>query len=246
MYLIHNAAKDYDGNLYDAIVFPDTNQAWLTSNLKTTHLADGTALTVHTDKYKDTPASKVVITHDAYGRGASYADKWVCCDPTLNENQTGCLYDVRIIINNAVFISNWQTPTMADFDTLFSQQGLTIKDFCSQSGWNESTIQGAVGNNQSQNNSTLFSIYPAGYWYGAYDTDRPYSDVAAKLWTKTTTDGANTGNSVYGKEIISIRSNSIGIDEIKTWSTNPCSVRLIYDGADVNDLYRSLGLPIPR
>jgi hypothetical protein len=45
--VIKNAATDYDGNIYDAVVIG--KQVWMQSNLRTTHYADGTEIPLESE-----------------------------------------------------------------------------------------------------------------------------------------------------------------------------------------------------
>lgn len=139
--LIHNAVQDYDGNWYDAVIVGE--QVWLASNLRTTHYADGTALTERQIGYQT-----------GGGIGAS---------GYLIDNSNFYYGDGEV---SSSFISNWTLPSYSTFNTLFTNY--TVKDVASKTNWASSYVVGSPGKNPNENNSTLLNFEPIGEYNSQY------------------------------------------------------------------------------
>ncbi len=98
---------DYDGNIYNVVIIG--TQTWMASNLKTTHLNDGTAIpNVTADN------SWNILTTPGYAwynnDAATYADY-------------GILYNFSTVNTGLLCPTGWHVPTQTEWNTLMSQLG---------------------------------------------------------------------------------------------------------------------------
>jgi uncharacterized protein (TIGR02145 family) len=156
---------DQDGNSYPYLSYGD--QVWTVENAKMVTYRDGTPIPQVTDA---TEWSN--LTTGAW----CYYDN----DPTK-----GKLYNWYAVMgihdddpntpNKAFAPEGWHVPTDAEWTTLenyliangYNYDGTTTenkiaKAMASTTGWNSSTNTGAVGNDQSLNNSSGFNVFPEG------------------------------------------------------------------------------------
>ena len=180
---------DQDGNSYPYLTYGD--QVWTVKNAEVVTYRDGTPIPQVTDA---TEWSN--LTTGAW----CYYDN----DPTK-----GKLYNWYAVMgihdtdpntpNKAFAPEGWHVPTDAEWTTLeeyliangFNYDGTTTgdkiaKSMSSTKGWNSSEQEGAIGNDQSLNNSSGFNAYPNGdrNIYGEYDD---FGDEA-DYWTSTEVD----------------------------------------------------------
>ncbi len=162
---------DIDGNTYNTVWIG--NQWWMAENLKSTKYTDGTAIPHITDNTawanlgnNDTDKAYCFYNNDAslgYGALYTYAAA-VNGTPQSGTN-----------IVQGVCPTGWHLPSDAEWTELenyliangYNYDGTTsgdkvAKSLASTTGWNSSTNVGAVGNNQSINNSTGFTALPGG------------------------------------------------------------------------------------
>lgn len=166
--IIYNAVADVDGHLYDAILIG--NKVWMIQNLKTTRFANG----------EDIPVGSVDEVSDEspyrYAPDANFS----------NIEKYGYLYNWSAVMHGenssganpsgvqGICPYGWHVPSKAEWSQLVTFVGTQSEHQCdgnynniakslaSKSGWQECSKQCAVGNNQSDNNSTHFCAYPAG------------------------------------------------------------------------------------
>lgn len=180
-----NAITDFDGNWYDAVVIG--NQVWLASNLRTTHYADGTAIpnggstTSDTDPYYYDYSSSGIPLKD---RGYLY--NW----PAVMKGAASS--DLNPSGVQGIAPTGWHVPSDAEWTQLTDYVGSVpeyilnnnssyiAKALASQSYWNASTVDYAVGNDLTANNKTLFGAVPAGLCYGSSFGDK--LDIS-HIWT---------------------------------------------------------------
>ena len=159
------SVTDQDGNTYDYLTYG--NQVWTVENAKMVTYRDGTPIPQVTDA---TEWSN--LTTGAW----CYYDN----DPTK-----GKLYNWYAVMgihdndpntpNKAFAPEGWHVPTDAEWTTLeehliangFNYDDTTTenkiaKAMSSTTGWNSSTELGAIGNDQSTNNSSGFNAFPEG------------------------------------------------------------------------------------
>ena len=167
-YVFPNAVQDYDGNWYSAVVIND--KVWLGENLRTKHLADGTAIS-------SGASSSTALNYYNYSAHSLPVEK------------RGLLYSYPVVsAGDGAIIENWKSPSEADYDTLASyldnqvRYSSTIKAMAATDGWATSETENAVGNNLSLNNGSGFRMYPTGCRQSG---NNPSSEGISYLWTTT-------------------------------------------------------------
>jgi uncharacterized protein (TIGR02145 family) len=188
---------DIDGNTYDYLTYG--TQQWTVENAAMETYRDGTPIPQVTDA---TQWSNLTT-------GA-----WCYYD---NDPAKGKLYNwyaVAGIHDNAPNTPNkefapegWHVPTDAEWTTLeehlianaYNYDGTTTgnkiaKSIASTTGWNSSTYTGAIGNDQSLNNSSSFNAFPEGFRssVGSF-----YSEGNNALFWSSTESNANSAWSRY-------------------------------------------------
>ena len=188
--------EDVDGNTYEFIKYGD--QVWTVENAEMVTYRDGTTIPQVTDA---TEWSN--LTTGAW----CYYDN----DPTK-----GKLYNWFAVMgvhdndentpNKEFAPEGWHVPTDAEWTTLeeyliangYNYDGTTsgnkiAKAMASTTGWTSSTIDGAIGNNQSLNNSTGFNAIPEGYRAdtGSFTGEGPITI----FWSST----QNSTNNAWGR-----------------------------------------------
>ena len=161
---------DQDGNSYPYLTYGD--QAWTVKNADVVTYRDGTEIPQVTDT---TEWSNLTI-------GA-----WCYYDNDPSKGKLYNWYAVAGIHDNDPNTANkkfapegWHVPTDAEWTTLenyliangYNYDGTTTgnkiaKAMASTTGWDSSANTGAVGNDQSLNNSSGFNAFPEGVRYGA-------------------------------------------------------------------------------
>ena len=163
-----DTVTDVDGNTYNYLTYGD--QAWTVDNAEMETYRDGTPIPQVTD---DTEWTN--LTTGAW----AYWDN----DPTkgklYNWYAVMGIHDTDPNTANKEFApEGWHLPTDAEWTILeehliangYNYDGTTnenkiAKSMASTTGWNSSTNTGAVGNNQSLNNSSGFNALPSGFRY---------------------------------------------------------------------------------
>lgn len=203
--VIRDAVTDIDGNKYDAVRIGD--QVWMASNLRTTRYADGTIIPLGDTSSSTVPyryAPGEAQTNEAnmanvptYG----YLYNWSAVmhnDSSSQTNPSG----VQGICPNG-----WHVPSEEEWDQLryylyhqdeydcscriyhngeFHEEGGPAKALASTKGWLTTKYNTcAPGYDQSSNNATGFSAFPAGF-YSIYD-DVGYDQFgwSANFWSST-------------------------------------------------------------
>ena len=179
---------DQDGNSYDYITYG--TQIWTVENAEMVTYRDGTPIPEVTD-----PTQWSNLTTGAW----SYYNN----DPTkprlYNWYAVMGIHDTDPNTPNKEFApEGWHVPTDAEWTTLenylitngYNYDGTTTgnkigKAMASTTGWNTSTNTGAIGNDQSLNNSSDFNAFPEGYRnpYGSFH-DEGYFAI---FWSSTET-----------------------------------------------------------
>jgi len=153
-----NTVMDIDGNVYNTIKIG--NQEWMSENLRTTHLNDGTAIPLVEDIWE-------MLSTPAYC--------WSNHDATT-KNTFGALYNLYAVNTGKLAPAGWHVPTNADWDALqnyliangYNWDGSTIGNKTAQSlaaknGWNRDPTPGSPGNDLNQNNRSNFSAIPVSF-----------------------------------------------------------------------------------
>ena len=180
---------DQDGNNYDYLCYGD--QAWTVENAEMVTYRDGTPIPQVTDN-----AEWQNLTTGAW----SYFDN----DPTkgklYNWYAVMGIHDTDPNTPNKEFApEGWHVPSDAEWTTLeeyliangYNYDGTTTenkiaKSMASSTGWYSSTNTGAIGNDQSTNNSSSFNAFPEGY---RRSNGSFYNEgVSAVFWSSTEFD----------------------------------------------------------
>ena len=168
--VLYNAVMDIDGHMYDAVLIG--NKTWMIQNLKTTRYANGEEIPVgvaeedrsYTEPFRYVPNGE---GNNVFQYGYLY--NWPAVMHGENSS-SGNPSNVQGICPHG-----WHVPSKAEWEQLTTLVGLQsqyqcnndrnniAKSLASTSGWKEAGKDCAVGNNQSSNNTTHFSAYPAGY-----------------------------------------------------------------------------------
>ena len=159
---------DVDGNTYNSLAYGD--QVWTVENAEMVTYRDGTSIPEVTDN-----TAWQNLTTGAW----SYYDN----DPTkprlYNWYAVMGIHDTDPNTPNKEFApEGWHVPTDAEWTTLenyliangynyddTTTENKIAKAMASTTGWNSSTDVGAIGNDQSLNNSSDFNAFPEGYRY---------------------------------------------------------------------------------
>ena len=183
---------DVDGNTYNSLTYGD--QAWTVENAKMVTYRDGTAIPQVTDN----------TAWENLNTGA-----WAYCD---NDPTKGKLYNWYAVMgihdtdpnttNKEFAPEGWHVPSDAEWTTLeryliangynydfTTTENKIAKAMASTTEWESSTEPGAIGNDQSLNNSSGFNAFPEGYRnnIGSFS----YEGILAIFWSSTVLTNAN-------------------------------------------------------
>jgi len=193
-----STVKDYDGNTYNTVQIG--NQCWMRENMRTKHYADGTAIPAGGSSTSNTAP----YYYDYGGSGIplsqrGYLYNWPAAMHGAASSATNPSHVQGICPNG------WHLPSDAEWtqltNYLSSQSEYTCggnsnniaKALASETGWNTSTANYAVGNNQGTNNATGFSAVPAGYCIGSSFN---FAGNNASFWSATQ-NASNPYNAYY-------------------------------------------------
>jgi uncharacterized protein (TIGR02145 family) len=243
---------DIDGNTYDYLTYG--TQQWTVENAATETYRDGTPIPQVTDA---TQWSN--LTTGAW----CYYDN----DPTkgklYNWYAVAGIHDNDPNTPNKEFAPDgWHVPTDAEWTTLeehlianaYNYDGTTTgnkiaKSIASTTGWNSSTYTGAIGNDQSLNNSSGFNAFPEGSLYDGgsffFDHDNAFfwsstEGDSNNAWSRVlSTNTSNLFRSNYNKDYgFSVRfiqnSNTCSEVSINASSTEVCAGESVDLSVDLN------------
>ena len=180
---------DQNGNNYDYLTYG--NQVWTVDNAEMVTYRDGTPIPEFTD-------------NTAWQNLTTGAWSYYNNDPTkprlYNWFAVMGIHDTDPNTPNKEFApEGWHVPTDAEWTTLeeyliasgYNYDGTTTenkiaKAMASNTGWNSSTNTGAIGNDQSLNNSSGFNTFPEGYRISNGSFNDEGSD--AIFWSSTEND----------------------------------------------------------
>lgn len=151
--------SDIDGNEYGTITIG--GQVWMTENLKTTHYQNGDPIItgLSCSEWSATTSGAYAI----YDGASEIYDSY------------GLLYNWYAVTDNRnICPDGWHVPGNEDWEILasyltsngygFGGDGVDIaKSMAATSDWEESSLEGTVGNDQPSNNGSGFSAVPAGF-----------------------------------------------------------------------------------
>jgi uncharacterized protein (TIGR02145 family) len=222
-----DTVTDYDGNIYKTVTIG--SQVWMAENLKTTHYADGSAIpevvtSLSWENLKET--SKAYCWYD---------------NDVANKADYGALYTWAAAMNGAnsskknpsgiqgVCPTGWHLPSKAEwaqmekylidngynFDGRKGDGDRIAKSLASKSGWEKSSVTGAVGNTDypTYRNKSGFTALPGGQrilyefnnagticcWWQATE-DESDSKEASTYWifSNAVEAGNSYGYKIYG------------------------------------------------
>lgn len=189
---------DYDDNEYQTVMIG--SQCWMRENLRVTHYADGTAVaageqTSSTTAYYYNPGTSASET-ETFGllynlRAARRASH----DTYTDNNPSGM---------QGICPAGWHLPSNAEFEQMVNFLAHDAQNLCqnttanvgkslaSTQNWQTSDAGCAVGNILADNNFSLFSAQPAGYYDGAFQS--LYAEC--RFWTASR-NGSSNSQCVY-------------------------------------------------
>jgi uncharacterized protein (TIGR02145 family) len=229
----------YDGVTYNTVQIGQ--QCWMKENLRNTHYADGTSI-----------PSGGSNTSETMGYYYNYSSS------SIPLAQRGYLYNWPAVMHGASSSSanpsgvqgicpdGWHVPSDAEWTTLTnyvksqsqyvcgSDNTYIAKALASTEGWSTSSNNCAVGNDQSSNNVTGFTVVPAGYCNGSSFN---YAGNDAYFWSSTQ-DGSNYAyyrslgyslarvyrgnyNKDYGRSVRCLRDAPSVVIDSKSCSSSP-------------------------
>ena len=206
------SVTDIDGNTYDYITYG--TQVWTVDNAAMVTYRDGTSIPQVTD-----PTEWAILTTGAW----AYYD---------NDSTKGKLYNWYAVMgihdtdestpNKEFAPEGWHVSSDAEWTTLeehlvangYNYDQTTTgnkiaKAMAFTTGWNTSTETGAVGNDQSSNNSSNFNAFPEGgranngsFYYEGNDANFWSSTEygAIDAWSRNLTSNSSNLNKYYGNK----------------------------------------------
>lgn len=222
---------DIDGNVYNTVQIG--NQCWMKENLRTTKYADGTSITLgdsasNTIPYRYYPnfdASNVPV----YGYLYNWPAVMKCAVP--GDTNSG---DVQ-----GVCPAGWHVPSEAEWmeltDFVSSQNTFVCGDtniniakaLAATTGWRNCTGTCEVGNNISANNTTGFSVLPAGYYSNYTSSGEAGFGTDANFWSATRNQ---SGGYAYNLELYY---NHAFVNWCGYYYQLSCSVRCLLGGGEM-------------
>ncbi len=182
---------DVDGNTYNSLAYG--NQVWTVENAEMVKYRDGTPIPQITE-----PDDWTALTTGAW----CYNNNDETKGKLYNWYAVMGIHDAEPTTPNKEFApEGWHVPSDAEWFTLenhliangynydgsITGNNIIAKAMASISGWNSSTNEGAVGNNQSLNNDSGFNAFPGGYRSvidGSFNTE----GNNAIFWSSTESD----------------------------------------------------------
>ena len=191
-----STVTDIDGNSYRTVQLGQ--QCWMRDNLRVTHYADSTAISMGTaDISYSQPYYYNYVSHSLPLEKRGYLYNWpaVMHGAASSETNPSCV--------QGICPTGWHVPSYAEWTQLtdyvssrsvFSCDGNSnhiAKALASAEGWESDYDyhQCTVGNNQGANNATGFCAFPAGQCIG---NTTFFNDGSVTLfWSSTATNGGN-------------------------------------------------------
>jgi uncharacterized protein (TIGR02145 family) len=150
---------DIEGNVYRTVKIG--RQVWMVDNLKTTKYNDGTII-----PYSPDSAAWTNTIGYCYYNNTTNPD---------SIKKFGPLYNGNVVLTGKLAPSGWHVPAESEWQVLTNylqtngygwdgkvSSDMIAKALASQTDWIDTTIPGAIGNDQAANNSSGFSALPGG------------------------------------------------------------------------------------
>jgi len=215
--------KDVDGNNYEYIRYGD--QVWTVENAEMVTYRDGTPIPQVTDA-----TEWANLTTGAW----CYYDNDPSKGKLYNWYAVAGIHDTDPNTPNKEFApEGWHVPSDAEWTTLenyliangYNYDGTTTgnkiaKAMASTTGWDSSTSEGAIGNDQSLNNSSGFNAFPEGnrYYNGSFVNEGSF----AFFWSSP----ENSPNSAWNRYL---NNDLSGLGRGSSLKQNGFSVRFVRD-----------------
>lgn len=173
---------DYEGNIYNTILIGQ--QCWMKENMRTTHYHNGTAIAVG----NGSPATEEV-SYFISGNSDVTMCGYLYSKAAMNHSTN--ISDSASMVIQGVCPPGWHIPSNEEFIQLCGFVGSVPEFVCgsdttkiakalaSKQGWSSDSKYCVPGNNQSLNNATGFTAYPAGLSNGYFCGRRAY------LWSSS-------------------------------------------------------------
>jgi uncharacterized protein (TIGR02145 family) len=133
--------SDINGNVYKTVNIG--SQTWMTENLKTTKLNDGTSISLVTDYWS-------LYNQPSYS--------WYNNDSAINKDTYGALYNFYTVSSNKLCPKGWHVPSKNEWNTLITY----LIDSVASGKLRESGTTHWTSPNKGANNSSGFRALPAG------------------------------------------------------------------------------------
>ncbi len=192
----NGSATDQDGNTFEWINYG--TQDWAIENAEVITYRDGTPIPQVTDA---TEWANLTTGAWCYYNNDSTKGKLYNWYAVMGIHDAASLSDASL--RKAFAPEGWHVPTDAEWTTLenyliangYNYDGTTTgnkiaKAMASTTGWNTSTVTGAVGNDQSLNNSSGFNGFPEGTrnYFGSFSNNEGNQAI---FWSSTEEDVYN-------------------------------------------------------
>ena len=204
---------DYDSNIYNTVQIG--SQCWMKENLRTTHFADGTAISAG---FSISPYSGNVYFQSSYTEPYYYDYS----NEILSLESRGYLYNWSAVMNSepssesnpsgiqGICPTGWHVPSDAEWTQLIdfvrsipaylctgsSGNSYFAKALASTEGWSYPDYEHdcAVGSNPSTNNASGFGAVPVGIFW---DSSLNYAGYEPHFWSSTRNNNTQTAFQIY-------------------------------------------------
>ena len=229
-YMVNYTTNGTSSSNDDSVIIGD--QIWIKQNSELTTYNDGTPIPV-VENWENLNTGAMCYYDDDPSKGALY--NWYAIMGIHDEDPS---------TPNKIFEPDGlRLPTYEDWEILkdflisngynydgsFSENKIG-KSLASDSGWNISTEIGAIGNNQSLNNSSGFNAYPLGYRHSNHPSGNYFNfGNSTLLWSSTEIDEdlaynveLTLNNSWFTIPSVNAKSEGFSVRFLKENETNLC------------------------
>ena len=169
---------DIDGNAYSVITLG--TQVWMTENLKTTTLNDGTPI-------------ENIVNGLSWAKALTPAYCWYSNSEPSYKLPYGALYNWYAVNTGKLCPTGWHVPTSAEFTVLLNYLGgLSVAG----GKMKETGTTHWMTPNTGATNSSKFSAVPGGGRYNVYSAGGSFSDIGMYAYHWSSTEGTDTDKAV--------------------------------------------------